>query len=147
MRFAPILQNGRNRIPWIFNPQIRFVKAVCPTTLVTCCKRHYGRPVRWLLTLARFCDIYLLQKDILSGIYTRAAGSLAMEFRLQVFKPCLVMRAQSPCIRSGRVKDGGDHTQRRSTTTKRGTVRPPPLPVKNDVLGSDSRIAQKPPQS
>ena len=44
-------------------------------------------------------------------------------------------------------KDGGDHTRQRSSKTKRGTVRPPPLPVINDVPGSGSNLAQEPPNS
>ncbi len=44
-------------------------------------------------------------------------------------------------------KDGGDHTRQRSFKTKRGTVRPPPLPVINDAPGSGFTITQKPPRS
>ena len=40
-----------------------------------------------------------------------------------------------------------DHTRQRSSKTKRGTVRPPPLPVINDVPGSGSNLAQEPPHS
>jgi hypothetical protein len=44
-------------------------------------------------------------------------------------------------------KDGGDLTQRRSTTTKRGTVQPPPLPGMNVVRDSCSSFAQELPKS
>jgi len=40
-------------------------------------------------------------------------------------------------------KDGGDHTRAQSAMTKRGTVRPPPLPGINAVPGSCSSFAQE----
>jgi hypothetical protein len=73
----------------------------------------------------------------------------------------LVMRAHSPSIHlSGHCyampcqsavqvsrKDRSDHTCAGSTTTKRATARPPPLPGINVMPGSYSSFTKKPPNS
>jgi hypothetical protein len=42
------------------------------------------------------------------------------------------------------VKTAADQTHKRSTTTKRFTIQPPPLPTINGVVGSGSFIPQEP---